>query len=1094
MNRFYKQVKPWYVKMACLVGLSIIGNLSFAQTTLYSENFNSGSSTTWTLNTSDLGSDPANNNYWDINNTYNGGFFGGTTPNQPAAVTGFPQSVYMHIQNDLAGNASFLAPATGNVFTKLNTGISTLGATNVTLTFYYLCNGGNNNYRGRLYYSIDGGNSWIQQGANYGSISSWTLSTVTNPAWDNVADLRFAFMWAQLGGGGATAADPAFAVDEIKVVGTTTACSLSLTSSGTNPTCNGSTNGSITSSVTGATGTVTYTLNGGSSNTTGSWSNLGAGSYTVIAVEGSCRDTATVTLTQPAPVGTPTASSNTPVCEGQTLQLNAATVASATYSWSGPNGFTSSQQNPSIASVSLAAAGNYTVTATVGGCTATSTTTVVINPQPAAPTVSSNSPVCEGQTLNLTASTIAGGTYNWNGPNGFSSSLQNPSRGAITQADAGQYNVTVTVTGCSPVSGSVSVTVNPGPGAVTASNNGPYCVGDIIILSGSSVASGIISWTGPNGFNSSLQNPSFGAQANSGGDYIYTVTTASCGSTSDTTTVVVNNVPTGLAATSNSPLCVGQNLNLSIGSSPGATYDWTGPNNFTSSQQNPTRNAVTVADAGDYIVTLTNGCGSASDTVTVSITAGAPAVTASNNGPACSGQPLTLSATTINGATYSWTGPNNFTSSQQNPVIPSVSVSNAGTYTVVVSTGSCGTSTDTTIVSITASPSAPTLSSNSPLCPGDLLSLTSTTVPGATYAWSGPGSFSSNSQNPSRPSVSLADGGTYTVTATVAGCGSVTASIQVTVNTPPIANTSSNSPVCIGDTLRLNVNTSSGASYVWSGPNGFIALGASTFIANAAASDAGTYAVTVTVGSCTATSSITVGTNPLPRPKAGSDGNRCWDELDSLNANDGSGYVAYLWQPGGSTSPIILPSSSGQYIVTVTDTNGCKGSDTVNYVILPKPDTTTFIQLGDTLVSSWDTASEYQWFLNGDTISGATSQSLVITESGNYSVIVTDGNGCSSISEEIFATYVGLDEINLASGLSVYPNPSQGVIHISKQGIAENMEVTLYNAVGAIIYNGQVELGNGQIATINVNEVASGVYVLKIKTNSRSLSQKLIIE
>jgi hypothetical protein len=80
----------------------------------------------------------------------------------------------------------------------------------------------------------------------------------------------------------------------------------------------------------------------------------------------------------------PTASSDSPVCAGTTLHLNASAVSGATYAWTGPNGFASSDQNPTVATATTAAAGTYSVTATIGGCTsAADTTAVTVNSPPA---------------------------------------------------------------------------------------------------------------------------------------------------------------------------------------------------------------------------------------------------------------------------------------------------------------------------------------------------------------------------------------------------------------------------------------------------------------------------------------------------------------------------------------------------------------------------------------------------------------------------------------------------------------------------------------------------------------------------------------
>src|SRR5208283_3915541 len=84
------------------------------------------------------------------------------------------------------------------------------------------------------------------------------------------------------------------------------------------------------------------------------------------------------------PPAAPTAGNNGPILAGATLNLTASTVSGATYSWTGPNGFTSTSQNPSIVNATTSASGTYSVTATVGGCTSTAgTTAVVVNLIPA---------------------------------------------------------------------------------------------------------------------------------------------------------------------------------------------------------------------------------------------------------------------------------------------------------------------------------------------------------------------------------------------------------------------------------------------------------------------------------------------------------------------------------------------------------------------------------------------------------------------------------------------------------------------------------------------------------------------------------------
>ncbi len=212
--------------------------------------------------------------------------------------------------------------------------------------------------------------------------------------------------------------------------------------------------------------------------------------------------------TQP-PIPTPVAGSNSPLCEGDTLYLTSSLIPGATYNWTGPNGFSSTQQNPSLPNVTLAAAGFYYVTAIVNGCSSNpDSVNLVVNSAPSAPVATSSSPVCEGDTLYLFASTIPGATYSWSGPNGFSSAVQNPFIPAITIAGTGTYSVTAIVNGCSSVSpGNTTVVVNATPAQPIVGSNSPVCEGGTLNLTASFVP-GTYAWTGPNSFSSSQQNPS----------------------------------------------------------------------------------------------------------------------------------------------------------------------------------------------------------------------------------------------------------------------------------------------------------------------------------------------------------------------------------------------------------------------------------------------------------------------------------------------------------------------------------------------------------------------------------------------------------
>jgi hypothetical protein len=161
--------------------------------------------------------------------------------------------------------------------------------------------------------------------------------------------------------------------------------------------------------------------------------------------------------------GAPVASSNSVVCEGGTIQLSSTFIPGATYSWSGPDGFSSSDQNPVIANATGAKAGTYSLTATRNGCTsAASYVLVAVQPDPQAPVASSNSPLCAQATLSLAATEVQGATYSWTGPDNFSSAEQNPSVPSVTSSNAGVYSVKALVNGCESDAATVSVQVNGG--------------------------------------------------------------------------------------------------------------------------------------------------------------------------------------------------------------------------------------------------------------------------------------------------------------------------------------------------------------------------------------------------------------------------------------------------------------------------------------------------------------------------------------------------------------------------------------------------------------------------------------------------------
>ncbi len=176
-----------------------------------------------------------------------------------------------------------------------------------------------------------------------------------------------------------------------------------------------------------------------------------------------------------APVANFSATQTT-ICAGQSVtftDLSTNVPASWAWTFAGGTPTTATTQYPSV---TFSTPGTYAVTLTAtnsfGSNTVTQTNYITVNASPATPNATSNSPLCNGQTINLSTATLAGATYSWTGPVGFTSTLQNPTRPASI-ALAGTYSVVVTAGGCPSLAGTVTVTINANPSTptITAAGN-----------------------------------------------------------------------------------------------------------------------------------------------------------------------------------------------------------------------------------------------------------------------------------------------------------------------------------------------------------------------------------------------------------------------------------------------------------------------------------------------------------------------------------------------------------------------------------------------------------------------------------------------
>ncbi len=242
-----------------------------------------------------------------------------------------------------------------------------------------------------------------------------------------------------------------------------------------------------------------------------------------------------------APLPIPNITTNAPICSERTLNLNANNVRNNvgnTFSWTGPNSYSSTEQNLSFPEATVNLSGTYKLTITdANRCTATATTNITIKPKPPIPTISVPSQLfaCVPNTLTLTANGCAG-TVTWS---------DNSSGSTLTLSTIGTYSVYANckIDGCvsesSAVSSGLEIRVAP---TAQASNNGPFIVGQTINLGASNGPN--YSWSGPNNFSSLVSSPTISkATLQNAGIYTVLVSINGCTATATTNVVVENYAP-----------------------------------------------------------------------------------------------------------------------------------------------------------------------------------------------------------------------------------------------------------------------------------------------------------------------------------------------------------------------------------------------------------------------------------------------------------------------------------------------------------------------------------------------------------------------
>ncbi|MBC7864389.1 MAG: SprB repeat-containing protein [Bacteroidia bacterium] len=644
----------------------------------------------------------------------------------------------------------------------------------------------------------------------------------------------------------------------------------------TNVLCNGGSTGAATASVSGGNGTNAYSW-APAGGTAATASGLAQGNYTVTVTSGGCVGTQTVAITQPTAISTTTTSTNAS-CGGSTgsATVNASGgTGSLTYSWA-PSGGTA-------ATASALAANTYTCTITdANSCTSTVTVVVSNTGGPTASLFSQTNVLCNGGSTGDATVNASGGTgtltYSW-APSGGTAAT-------ATGLSANTYTCTVTDgAGCTQTQ-TVIITEAPAITTTTASVNAAC---------GSSNGTATVNASGGTGALTYSWAPAGGSASTTIGvpAATYTCTITDASSCTQTVSVVVNN-STGpsvsLFSQTNITCFGGINGDATVNASGGTgslTYSW--------SPSGGTAATATGLSANTYTCTVTDGAGCIQTQTVTIIEPPAISTSTSSVNASCgmSDGSATVNASGGTGSlTYSW-APAGGTASTTIGVP-------AATYTCTITDANACTNTVSVIVNNTGGPTANAIG-NGPLCAGSTLILSG--AGGVGYSWAGPNGFTDTNQNPTISGATTAESGTYTLTVTDAGGCTATNTVSVIVNASPAATASVTAvSICAGSTI--NLNSSGGGTYSWSGPNGFTDTNQNPTITGATTTASGTYTVVVTIGTCTAsatTSAVTV--NALPVSTASGNGPLCAGNIINLNSTGGG---TYSWAgPNGFTVRIF---------------------------------------------------------------------------------------------------------------------------------------------------------------------------------------------
>ncbi|MCS6904086.1 MAG: T9SS type A sorting domain-containing protein [Bacteroidia bacterium] len=783
-----------------------------------------------------------------------------------------------------------------------------------------------------------------------------------------------------------------------------------------------------------------------------------AGYYEVFAIYQSCTTAKSRIYInvndRPAP---PSIRGNSPVCDGERIHLTAITGDNSyEFYWNGPGGFSSTSSEINRIANSLSA-GAYSVVAIQGGCTSSvSVRNIQVNPAIPLPEVRSNSPICTGQTLEFTVlgSPLNNARYEWSGPNNRFSTQFKAVFTNVTTNDAGTYTLIIRQNGCASIPITLPVEIRSTPSAPVATNTGPVCEGQSLNLEASAVPGATYLWRGPQGFSATTQSVTLSnVLTNQSGTYSVQAIVQGCTSGVSTTLVSIQPKPATPLVSSNRIICSGNTLELTaVAQSLVSGYQWEGPNGFYASSQNVRIVNITTLATGTYVVRTQRGnCFSDPARIQVTVLPTPEPVLVGNNGPLCQGQELQLTASLFVGASYHWSGPANFTSTEQNPIVGNPST---GTYSVRVVLGQCTSRTVETRVTIFESP-AVQVSNNSPICAGDKLEIHATHNPEWVYQWRGPNGFLHNQNSIVIENATLRNAGVYTLEVANSNCRSEQLLIQVAILSPPLVpSVSQNGPLCNGQVLQLFATSTPGAGYLWRGPGGFISTLQNPIVQNPIP---GIYSVVSIMNGCTslqATETVVINNaNCCPAPAS--------PFVEVINPT-----TAKINWANTLEGPIC-------YIVSY----GPKNQDPSSWLysnLVPYPQTSL-------VIDNLDPTIEYGVQIRSNcTACAARSGNRSATVETSFRTINAKSYG--NFEEKIWET-------------QVYPNPNSGLftVHL-RSNFSGTITLSLRDLGARLVWQKSFNFEEGNsILPVDLMYISPGIYTFEFRNEESSKVVKLVI-